>query len=207
MKRYEVSLKKLKNKEWKYGLDHFPEKLPQEIKNYYFQIETSFDGYDTHYVKFDTDKTYIDSLLKHSKCKIRTSKDKIDNYCIDFYMSELKEADKICILHKKTQQEVYTSEMERTRGYDKYYHAKANCESAQLGSIGNLVAQILSVGKEIKDLLKKTIVMGMSLKDAWNDSVADIKADYYGLEKGREGGYCGDSVKDVEKIFKKGSII
>lgn len=109
MKRYEVSLKKLKNKEWKYGLDHFPEKLPQEIKNYYFQVETSFDGYDTHYVKFDTDKTYIDSLLKHSKCKIRTSKDKIDNYGIDFYMSELKEADKICILHKKTQQEVYTS--------------------------------------------------------------------------------------------------
>lgn len=109
MSRYEVSIKKLKNKEWKHGLDHFPVKLPQNIRNYYLQVETSFDGYDTHYVKFDTNKTYIDSVLKQNDCKIRTTKTKIDSYDINFYISELKEADEICILHKSTQEKVYTS--------------------------------------------------------------------------------------------------
>jgi|GEM_PF-4066456 len=28
------------------------------------------------------------------------------------------------------------AEMEEFRGYDKYYHAKANCEATQLGKIG-----------------------------------------------------------------------
>lgn len=47
-------------------------------------------------------------------------------------------------------------EMEEARdGMDKYYHAKANCTSAELGLIQTLWAGFYSLSKELKDLIFK----------------------------------------------------
>jgi len=64
-----------------------------------------------------------------------------------------------------------------------------------------LSAHILSIGKEIKDLLYKVIVKKKDFEETWNDCMEDIKADEYGIRKGHEEGQCGESVKDVGTIF------
>lgn len=94
------------------------------------------------------------------------------------------------------------AEMEQYRGYDKYYHAKANCEATELGTIGELTAHILSAAKEAKDILKKTIIQGQDVVDVWNDSLNDIGADVYGIEQGHRCRYCDFTEQDVKKIFK-----
>lgn len=94
------------------------------------------------------------------------------------------------------------SEMEQYRGYDKYYHAKANCEATELGTIGELTAHILSAGKEAKDIFKKTIVQGKDVVDVWNDSLNDIGADVYGIEQGHRCRYCDFTEQDVKDVFK-----
>lgn len=94
------------------------------------------------------------------------------------------------------------SEMEQYRGYDKYYHAKANCEATELGTLGELTAHILSVAKEAKDIFKKTIIQGQDVVDVWNDSLNDIGADVYGIGQGHRCRYCDFTEEDVKKIFK-----
>lgn len=94
------------------------------------------------------------------------------------------------------------AEMEQYRGYDKYYHAKANCEATELGTIGELTAHILSAGKEAKDIFKKTIVQGKDVVDVWNDSLNDIGADVYGIEQGHRCRYCDFTEQDVKDVFK-----
>lgn len=94
------------------------------------------------------------------------------------------------------------SEMEQYRGYDKYYHAKANCEATELGTIGELTAHILSAAKEAKDILKKTIIQGQDVVDVWNDSLNDIGADVYGIEQGHRCKYCDFTEQDVKDVFK-----
>lgn len=94
------------------------------------------------------------------------------------------------------------SEMEQYRGYDKYYHAKANCEATELGTIGELTAHILSAAKEAKDIFKKTIVQGKDVVDVWNDSLNDIGADVYGIEQGHRCRYCDFTEQDVKDVFK-----
>lgn len=87
----------------------FPKEIPQNATSYYFRLENSFDGYNTHYVKFNIDKPYIDNVLKNSKCEILTTKDKINSYDVNIYSSELQNADIICVLHKGTKDNEYTS--------------------------------------------------------------------------------------------------
>ena len=94
------------------------------------------------------------------------------------------------------------SEMEQYRGYDKYYHAKANCEATQLGTIGELTAYILSAAKEAKDIFKKTVVLGKDVVDVWNDSLNDLGADVYGIEQGHHCRYCDFTEQDVKDVFK-----
>lgn len=94
------------------------------------------------------------------------------------------------------------AEMEQYRGYDKYYHAKANCEATELGTIGELTAHILSAAKEAKDILKKTIIQGQDVVDVWNDSLNDIGADVYGIEQGHRCRYCDFTEQDVKDVFK-----
>lgn len=94
------------------------------------------------------------------------------------------------------------SEMEQYRGYDKYYHAKANCEATELGIIGELTAYILSAAKEAKDILKKTIIQGQDVVNVWNDSLNDIGADVYGVDQEHHCQYCNFSEQEIKYIFE-----
>jgi len=96
-------------------------------------------------------------------------------------------------------------EMEETRdGMDKYYHAKANCTAAELGLIQELWAVLLSISKEVKDFVYKVFKYHMAFKYVAQDCLQDLKADWYGIQKAKEHGYCSDKVKDVSKdVFNK----
>ena len=52
---YTKSLLKIQSEYQNDGFNHFPPKLPDNVTDYYFFIENSFDGEDTHYLKFKTD--------------------------------------------------------------------------------------------------------------------------------------------------------
>lgn len=91
-------------------------------------------------------------------------------------------------------------EMEEARdGMDKYYHAKANCTSAELGLIQTLWAGLYSLSKELKDFIFKVFKYHMDFKVVAIDCWQDLKADWYGIKKAKEHGYCSDKVKDVYK--------
>lgn len=91
-------------------------------------------------------------------------------------------------------------EMEEAKdGMDKYYHAKANCTSAELGFIQTLWALVYSFLKEGKDLYYKVFKCHMDFKAVAIDCWQDIRADLYGIQKAKEHGYCSAKVKDVYK--------
>lgn len=96
-------------------------------------------------------------------------------------------------------------EMEQTRdGMDKYYHAKANCTSAELSEMHAKWAMTWSRFKEVKDFLYKTIILHQNVKDVYEDCKRDLKADKYGIQKAKEHGYCSEKVKNVYKdVFKQ----
>ncbi len=96
-------------------------------------------------------------------------------------------------------------EMEEARdGMDKYYHAKANCTAAELGFIHKFWTGLLSLGKEAYDYYKKVFKLHMDFKEVFNDCRQDLQADWYGIQKAKEHGYCSDKVKDVYKdVFHK----
>ena len=84
-------------------------------------------------------------------------------------------------------------------GMDKYYHAKANCTSAELGFIQTLWAGAYSILKEVKDFCYKVFKYHMDFRTVAIDCWQDLKADWYGIQKAKEHGYCSDKVKDVYK--------
>lgn len=86
---------------------------------------------------------------------------------------------------------------------DKYYHAKANCESAELGMIQALWAILWSLGKEVKDYYKKVVIDHQDAFKIFLDCMEDLYADILGLLKALDHGYCSEKVKEVEKIFRK----
>lgn len=96
-------------------------------------------------------------------------------------------------------------QMETTaNSYDKYFHSKANCESAELGTIESMWAAIWSIAKECYDIPKKIIFQHMEVKNALNDSFEDLKADFYGIEKAKEHGLCSEKVKNIKyDLFEK----
>ena len=110
---------------------------------------------------------------------------------------ESKEVYQIFLEHKH--------EMEETRdGMDKYYHAKANCTAAELGEIQTLWAGLYSILKEVKDFIYKVFKYNMDFKEVAKDCLQDLKADWYGIQKAKEHGYCSDKVKNVyEDVFNK----
>lgn len=94
------------------------------------------------------------------------------------------------------------AEMIQFRENDKYHHAKANCEAVKRGLSGEVTAYVLSYGKEVYDIFKKVIFEGMEFERAWNDSLEDLQADIYGIQKGHEPQACKDSVKNAGDIIK-----
>lgn len=119
-------------------------------------------------------------------------------------------AKKIFSLTKESQQvyEIFLKhkhEMEETKdGMDKYYHAKANCTSAELGIVQGLWAIVLSIAKEVKDYYYKVFKLHNDFRDVAKDCLQDLRADWYGIQKAKEHGYCSDKVKDVyEDVFNE----
>lgn len=72
-----------------------------------------------------------------------------------------------------------------TRGADKYFHAKANCEAAQLGIVGSVIAQALSDLRELTDNFRNIHEKKMSLEESMRDIEEDQKANEEGREQGR----------------------
>ena len=73
-----------------------------------------------------------------------------------------------------------------TIGADKYFHSKANCDAAQRGKIGELVAKGISDLREFTDLFKNVLVKGMSIAESLEDSAGDQEANEYGREQGKK---------------------
>lgn len=93
--------------------------------------------------------------------------------------------------------------MEEKKGHiDKYYHAKANCESAELGVMEAIWAVIFSVSKEIKDYYVKVFILHKDAVEIYKDCLSDLEADRQGLIKAYEEGECSKKVEDVENYFK-----
>lgn len=95
------------------------------------------------------------------------------------------------------------AEMIAWRGYDKFYHAKANCEAVKRGLTGEAVAYLASIGKEIVDIIKKTSKKQLTFIEAVKDSLEDLDADFYGIENGYLEGSCTINVENVGAIINK----
>lgn len=127
VENYQTELNKIKSKYSIPVFAHFPETLPENIEDYYFFIENSFDGYDTHYLKFKTSTQYINNELKN-KCNNKlTSKEYIKsiNYTT-YYTATLQDAEQYCILHKRTNKEHYTTGLATNKEHNIIYYFYAN---------------------------------------------------------------------------------
>lgn len=95
------------------------------------------------------------------------------------------------------------AEMIAWKGFDKYYHAKANCEASRRGLSGEAVAYLASIGKEIVDIYTKTKSKKLTFIEAIKDSMEDLQADFYGIEQSTNDGSCGVNVENVGNIINK----
>ncbi len=129
--------------------------------------------------------------------KIQTNCNKAEE-SVKIIIKDIEYAQKvyeIFLLHKK--------EMENdTRNIDKYYHAKANCESATLGKIEEKWALLFSIAKEIDDFRRKVFILHWDTNKVLQDCYEDLQADFYGLQQGKNPGQCSDKVKNAPDIFK-----
>ena len=80
---------------------------------------------------------------------------------------------------------------------DKYYHAKANCEAAQLGLTGSMVAQSISELRELTDSFRNIYEKKHELEVSLQDILGDLKANIQGRELGRK--YPTKEPKDILK--------
>jgi len=69
---------------------------------------------------------------------------------------------------------------------DKFYHANANYDCTKRSEVGEITAKILSILKEVWDLIDKISHKKMTAQKAWDDSMGDLRADWYGIQKAKE---------------------
>ncbi|MBQ9149488.1 hypothetical protein IJX73_01010 [bacterium] len=86
---------------------------------------------------------------------------------------------------------------------DKYYHSKANCESAELSAAHQNYAILLSIFKELRDYYKKVYKQKRNADEVYKDCMQDIEADKRGMWKAYEKGTCDVKVLEVEEYFKQ----
>lgn len=102
--------------------------------------------------------------------------------------------------------DIFKSNLEKsileTGKRDKYYHSKANCESAQLGAIEALFAVVFSLGKELYDIVLKVGFKHQDFLKVTKDCWQDLEADFMGLKKAKQAGECKIKVLEVEEYFK-----
>ena len=93
-----------------------------------------------------------------------------------------------------------------TVGADKYFHSKANCESAQLGDVGELLSRSVSLGREVFDVPSNLLLKKMSWREVMDDWRNDDAANIYGrvLGESYKNADCSDLVKKYRpSVLKK----
>ena len=97
-----------------YRIKHFPKVIPHGAKDYYFLIERDLRGYNIHYLKFKTDKKYIEDTLDKNKNDIYKKikfKDISDYYRFINNYFDVKDIDNafVYILKNENNDKNYTS--------------------------------------------------------------------------------------------------
>jgi hypothetical protein len=123
--KYDKMHKKVKKY---YDINHFPEKLPSNATDYYFQFEDSFRGYNNYYVKFSTSGDYITAEKDKFKtqCKILTDKNHFRNIRPRPMSLEIEEADETCFLSISSYGDKYTSGISIYNDTNTIYYFFAN---------------------------------------------------------------------------------
>jgi len=123
--KYDKMHKKVKNY---YDITHFPEKLPSNATEYYFQFEDSFRGYNNYYVKFSTSGDYITAEKDKFKtqCKILTDKNHFRDIRPRAMSLEIENADETCFLSISSYGDKYTSGISIYNDTNTIYYFLAN---------------------------------------------------------------------------------
>ena len=127
IENYQSELCKIKSQYKIPAFDHFPEILPNNIDDYYFVIENSFDGYDTHYLKFKADSGYINNELKQKCISRPITREQVDKEnLLSYYTLKFGEGSQYCLLHKRIPGEQYTTGIATNNEHNVIYYFYAN---------------------------------------------------------------------------------
>jgi len=176
----------------------------EELVEYKKQIENEISNFNEKIKKVDD----LKNELANASGSITGAASFIDNYpsksyselyqtgyeAIDFIEAGFKVYD---IFQKNLEQSI-----SETGKRDKYYHSKANCESAELGALEAMFAVVFSIGKELYDMVLKVGIRHQNFIKVVKDCLQDLEADFMGLMKAKEEGQCRVKVLEVEEYFK-----
>lgn len=123
--KYNKELANIKSQYNNNGFEHFPENLPKNAEDYFFEIENSFDGEDTHYVTFTTDRSFVEKELS-DKCDTIYTKNELYENDITIYTSKFSYADEYCIIHKSTKTQRYVSGIATDKNHEQIYYFYGN---------------------------------------------------------------------------------
>lgn len=102
IKNYKSELRNIKSQYKNPEFDHFPQTLPNDIEDYYFFIENSFDGEDTHYLRFKINSEYVNNELKQKCINPIITQKELKNMDILASNSTIYEGtSQYCLLHTK----------------------------------------------------------------------------------------------------------
>lgn len=76
----------------------------------------------------------------------------------------------------------------KTKGADKYFHCKGNYQAATYGAYGKMLSQLISFGKELKDIPQ------YAMNDGWIKSFKDTLSDWEANKSGWDGASSGKSL-------------
>ncbi len=68
---------------------------------------------------------------------------------------------------------------------DKYFHSKANCQATQRGGAGEVLAEAISLLRELEEGTRKVLFEGADLIEQIEDANRDMEANKYGREQGK----------------------
>ncbi len=96
-------------------------------------------------------------------------------------LEEIRTWDNACGDFARTYNEMLNAEFKYS---DKYFHAKANCQASQRGIMGNIVAEALSLFREIEEGTRKVLFEGADLVEQIEDAQRDLEANKFGRMQG-----------------------
>lgn len=91
-----------------------------------------------------------------------------------------------------------------TIGGDKYFHSKANCEGAQRGEWGKLIATIISEVREFTDAFGNVLRKKMTIQDSIKDILEDQEANRYGRRQGEK--YPNEDSRVLVDIYRPNGL-